>query len=125
MRNWTTKEQILPLSIATFEISPSLLNAQNFARFGCSVPKQKEYFRQERTGIRKPKRNFKIQIISKQFSGRHTSIQNSTMIIMLVIIYIMYGQSKLKALVTNIAMQQIKGVESTDMSDMLCTCKTQ
>ena len=35
------------------------------------------------------------------------------------------GQSKLKALVTNIAMQCIKGVEATDMSDMLCTCKTQ
>ena len=37
----------------------------------------------------------------------------------------MNGQSKLKALVTNIMMQQIKAVEATDMSDMLCTCKTQ
>ena len=37
----------------------------------------------------------------------------------------MYGQSKLKALVTNIAVQCIKGVEATDVSDMLCTCKTQ
>ena len=42
-----------------------------------------------------------------------------------MIIYIIYEQSKLKALVTNIAMQYIKGVEVTDMSDMLCTCKTQ
>ena len=42
-----------------------------------------------------------------------------TMIITLVIIYIMYGQSKLKALVTNIAMQCIKGVEAADVSDML------
>ena len=48
-----------------------------------------------------------------------------TLIITLVIIYVMYGQSKLKALVTNIAMQRIKAVEATDMSDMLCTCKTQ
>ena len=37
----------------------------------------------------------------------------------------MYGQSKLKALVANIAIQCIKGVEATDMSDMLCMCKTQ
>ena len=37
----------------------------------------------------------------------------------------MYGQSKLKALVTNIVMQRIKAVEATDVSDMLCTCKTQ
>ena len=48
-----------------------------------------------------------------------------TLIITLAIMYVMYGQSKLKALVTNIAMQQIKEVEATDMSDMLCTCKTQ
>ena len=39
--------------------------------------------------------------------------------------YVMYGQSKLKALVTNIVMQWIKAVEATDMSGMLCTCKTQ
>ena len=44
---------------------------------------------------------------------------------MLIIIYVLYGQSKLKALVTNIAMQRIKAVEAADMSDMLCTCKTQ
>ena len=37
----------------------------------------------------------------------------------------LYGQSKLKALVTNIAMQRIKAVEAADLSDILCTCKTQ
>ena len=37
----------------------------------------------------------------------------------------LYGQSKLKSLVTNIAIQRIKAVEAADMSDMLCTCKTQ
>ena len=43
----------------------------------------------------------------------------------MIIIYIIYGQSKLKALVTNIAMQRIKAVEAADMSNMFCTCKTQ
>ena len=33
----------------------------------------------------------------------------------------LYRQSKLKALITNIAMQRIKAVEEADMSDMLCT----
>ena len=37
----------------------------------------------------------------------------------------MYRESKLKALVTNIAMQRIKTVEAPDVSDMLCTCKMQ
>ena len=36
-----------------------------------------------------------------------------------------YGQSKLKALVMNIAMQRIKAVEAADVSNMLCTSKTQ
>ena len=48
-----------------------------------------------------------------------------TLIITLIIIYVLYRQSKLKALVTNIAMQRIKAVEAADMSDILCTCKTQ
>ena len=47
-----------------------------------------------------------------------------TLIITLIIIYVMYGQSKLKALVTNIAMQRIKAVEAADVSNMLCMCKT-
>ena len=37
----------------------------------------------------------------------------------------MYVQSKLKALVMNIAMQRIRTVEAADMSYMLCTCKMQ
>ena len=37
----------------------------------------------------------------------------------------LHEQSKLKALVANIAMQRIKAVEAADVSDMLCTCKTQ
>ena len=48
-----------------------------------------------------------------------------TLIITLIIIYILYGQSKLKALVANIAVQRIKAVEAADVSNMLCTCKTQ
>ena len=48
-----------------------------------------------------------------------------TLLISLIIIYVLYGQSKLKVLVMNIAMQRIKAVEAVDMSDILCTCKTQ
>ena len=44
---------------------------------------------------------------------------------MLIIIYVLYRKSKLKALVTNIAMQRIRAVEAADMNDALYTCKTQ
>ena len=48
-----------------------------------------------------------------------------TLIKTLIIVYKIYGESKLKALVTNIAMQRIKAAEAADMSNMLCTCKMQ
>ena len=48
-----------------------------------------------------------------------------TLIITLIIIYMIYGQSKLKALLTNIAVQRIKAVGAGDLSDMLSTCKMQ
>ena len=44
---------------------------------------------------------------------------------MLVVIYMICGQSKLKALVANIALQCAKGVEAAYVNDMFCTCKTQ
>ena len=37
----------------------------------------------------------------------------------------LYRQSKLKALITNIALQRIKAVKAADVNDMLCTCKIQ
>ena len=55
----------------------------------------------------------------------YSQLHLKTLIITLIIIYIVYGQSKLKALISNIAMQRIKAVEAADMSNMLCTCKTQ
>ena len=48
-----------------------------------------------------------------------------TMIIMLVVIYMICRQAKLKALVANIALQHAKGIEAADVNDMFCMCKTQ
>ena len=46
------------------------------------------------------------------------------MIIMLIVIYMVCGKSKLKALVANIALQHAKGIEAADMTDRYCICKT-
>ena len=47
------------------------------------------------------------------------------MIITLVVIYMICGQSKLKAVVANIALQCAKGLEAADVNDMFCMSKTQ
>ena len=50
-----------------------------------------------------------------------------TIIIMLVVIYVVFRQSKLKTLVANIALQCIKGIEAADprYQDIYCVCKMQ
>ena len=50
-----------------------------------------------------------------------------TIIVMMVVIYVTCNHSKLKTLVTNAALQQMKRVEATDLrfQDIYCTCKTQ
>ena len=50
-----------------------------------------------------------------------------TIIITMVVIYVVCSHSELKTLVTNIALQQLKGVEATDLrfQDIYCTCKMQ
>ena len=127
--NWTTQEQILPISLETFEISPNLINAPKTLR------ELAVQYRNKKNILDKEERNSER---AKESDSRFQSFLNSfladilvftaalvMLIIMLIIIYVLYGQSKLKALVTNIAMQRIKAVEAADMSGMLCTCKTQ
>ena len=124
--NWTTQEQILPISLKTFEISPNLINAPKTLR---------ERYRNKKNTLDKKKHNLDKP---GEKNSKFQSFLNSfmvdvlifiaaliTLIIALIVIYVLYGQSKLKALVTNIAMQRIRAVEAADMNGTLCTCMTQ
>ena len=126
--NWTTQEQILPLSLETFEINPNLLNAPKTLRdLAIQYQNKRNTLNKKEQELDNPEENLKFRsflnsLLADILIFKATLI---TLIITLAIIYVMYGQSKLKALVTNIAMQRIRTVEATDMSDMLCTCNTQ
>ena len=126
--NWTTQEQILPISLKTFEISPNLINAPKTLRdLAIQYRNKKNILDKKEQNLEKPEDNSRFQSFLNSFLADVLIFTAALMalIITLIIIYILYGQSKLKALVTNIAMQRIKAVEAADMSDMLCTCKTQ
>ena len=127
-RNWTTHEQILPLSIETLEISPNLLNGPKTLRdLAIHYQNKRKILDKKDQELDKTKENSELKSFLNTFLAHILLFTAAlvTMIITLVIVYIMYGQSKLKPLVTNIAMQCIKGIEATDVSDMLCMCKTQ
>ena len=127
--NWTTQEQILPISLETFEISPKLINAPKTLRELVIQYKGKRNIldKKERNSDKPKESDSRFQTFLNSFVADVLIFTAAliTLIIVLIIIYVLYGQSKLKALVMNIAMQRIKAVEAADMSGMLCTCKTQ
>ena len=126
--NWTTQEQILPISLQTFEISPNLINAlKTLWNLAVQYRSKRNIFDQKEWNSDKPENNSKFQTFLNSFLADVLIFTAAliTLIITLIIIYVLYGQFKLKALVMNITMQRIKAVEAADMSDMLCTCKMQ
>ena len=127
--NWITQEQILPISLETFEISPNLINAPKTLRELAVRYKSKKNIldKEECNSDRTKDSDSNFQSFLNSFIADILVFTAAlvTLIIILIIIYVLYGQSKLKALVTNIAMQRIKAVEAADMNGTLCTCKTQ
>ena len=127
-QNWTTQEQILPLSLETFEINPNLLNAPKMLQeLAIQYQNKRNTLNKKEQELDNPEENLKFRSFLNSFLADKLIFTATliTLIITLVIIYVMYRQSKLKALVMNIAMQRIRTVEAADMSDMLCTCKVQ
>ena len=127
-QNWTTREQILPLLLETFEINPNLINAPKTLRdLAIQYKNKKNTLNKKEQELDKPEGNSKFKSFLDSFLADVLIFTAAliTLVIALIIIYILYEQSKLKALVANIAMQRIKAAEAADVSNMLCTCKTQ
>ena len=114
-KNWMHDKQILPISLESFEINSSLLQA----------PKTlKDYIKQFQEYIKKLQVNMPHHNTKSNFKGFKGFISSFiadivgfgaallTIITTLVVIYIVTGHSKLKTLVTNIALQCIKTVEA-------------
>ena len=127
-QNWTTQEQILPLSLETFEINPNLLNAlKTLQELAIQYQNTRNTLNKKEQELDNPENISKFRSFPNSFLADVLVFTAAliTLIITLVIIYVMYRQSKLKALVMNIAMQRIRMIEAADMSNMLCICKMQ
>ena len=114
--NQTTQEQILPISLKTFEIDPKLMDAPKMLReLAIQYKGKKNMFDKKEKDLDKPENNSGFQSFLNSFLGDVLifTAMLITLIITLIIMYMLYGQSKLKALVTNIAMQRIKAVRSS------------
>ena len=99
--NWTTQEQILPLSLETFEISLNLINAPKILKdLAIQYRDKKNILDKKEQELDKPEENSKFKSFLNSFLADVLIFTPTliTPIITLIIIYMIYGQSKLKAL---------------------------
>ena len=116
-QNRMTKEQILPLSLEMLEISPNLINApKTLQDLAIQYRNKKNILDQKEQELDNLEENSKFSFLADILLFTAALL---TLIVTLIVIYMIYGHSKLKALVTNIAMQRIKAIEAADVSDML------
>ena len=126
----TTFEQTLPISLNASKFDSELLTApkmlKDFVHHYCH---KKEIFDlQERhtiTDSELPNKNFSLNSSTVDIFLFVTAI--ISLLFMTLVIYILCKHTKLKILVTNLALQQIKVGALTRQEDIMldCTCKTQ
>ena len=122
-RNWMHEKQPLSISLESFGINSSLLQA----------PKTlKDYIKQYQEHSKKPhlhktneNTNSKFKSIISSFIADIIGFSTALLIILitLVIIYIVTGDSKLKMLVANMALKCIKTVEAAALNPHHVICK--
>ena len=125
--NWTTQEQTLPISIENFEFDPEMLTApQTMRDFLTQYKYRKEITeKQDQKEIEEVKISSKFGLFIDSFIA-HMFLFIAvliTIIVTLVVMYMVCRQSKLKALVANIALQCTKAVEAADSPTKYCICE--
>ena len=125
--NWTTQEQILPISIENFEFDPKLFTApQNMKDFLTQYKYRKEITeKQNQRELEEAKIGSKLGSFPDSFMVDILLFLAAlvTIVVTLVVMYMLCGQSKLKTLVANIALQHTKTVEATDSPTRYCIGK--
>ena len=128
-----TQEHILPISLETFEINSSLLNApkmlkdfvHQYQHKKQNFDIQEEHTDEERNKLRTSISSFHNSFMIDIFLFVAALI---TVLVTLVAIYVICSHAKLKTLVANIVLQHIRGRETTDQNrfqDVYYTCKIQ
>ena len=93
-RNWMTQEQILPLSLETFEINPNLINAPKTLRdLAIQYRNKKNTLGKKEQELYKPEENSKFRSFLNSFLANILIFTSMliTLIITLIIIYMIYG----------------------------------
>ena len=112
-RNWTNQKQILPISLESFEINSSLLQVPKTLKEYINQYQEKRKMDIQEVQIKNENHNSKFKAFITSFIVDAIGFMAAflSMIVTLIIIYVLTGQSKLKTLVANIPLQCVKAVE--------------
>ena len=122
-RNWMHEKQLLPISLKSFQINSSLLQAPKTLQDYIKQFQEhnKKFHLQKQNDNTNSKFKTFISSFIADIIGFSTALL--TILTMLVIIYIVMGHSKLKTLVANMAKQCIKTVEAAALNPRYAICK--
>ena len=124
IRNWTNQKQILPVSLESFEINSSLLQAPKTLReFVNQYKEKRKLIDIQEKEIKTQNSKLKTFISSFIADALIFAAALLTVIITFIIIYMLSGQSKLKTLVANIALQCVKAIEVADPKNQVANCE--
>ena len=109
-RNWTNYRQTLPISLESFQINSSLLQAPKTLKDFINQYQENRKIDNQR----KMNQNSRIKTFINSFITDLLVFIAAilTVLIMFTVIYIIAGQSKLKVLVANIALQCVKAINA-------------
>ena len=120
-RNWTSVKQSIPISLDTFQINPKLMHAPIMLKDFI------EQYQENRMTITKhehPKSKFRKFINSFLVDTLIFIAAILNVFSALVIIYVLTGQSKLRALISTIALQRIRTMEALNTDKPVQNCNS-
>ena len=118
-RNWTSVKQPIPICLDSFQINPKLMHTPIMLRDFI------EQYQENRTTIAKqqnPKTSFQKFMNSFLVDMLIFIAAILTVFLVLVIIYVLTGQSKLKALITTMALQRVRAIEALNTDRLGQNC---
>ena len=120
-RNWTSARQSIPISLDSFQVNSKLMHMPIMLK---DFIEQYQESRIIATKWENPTSKFRTFINSFLIDTQIFIVAILTVFIVFVILYIITGQSKLKTLITTMALQRIRAVEALNTNRQAQSCNS-
>ena len=120
-RNWMNAKCSIPISLDTFQINPKLMHAPIMLKDFVE-----QYQKNKMTTMKQDNPTSKFRKFINSFLVNMLIFMAAilTVFLVLVIIYILTGQSKLKALITTMALQRVRAMEALNVDRQVQNCNS-